>query len=168
MIVTIVQRFGIIAAIGAVAACASAGGRAERSKCPLSNRDSTYLARGPVYRDCAVNEKARVTTTNARVDFQPLTSDHGCFTAEVEFVVDTLGVPEQGTQRLVRATTPAFGEAVLAIVPALRYEPARRAGVRVRQIVSERRTAMVGTVVVAKGSAPPPTTRGASQRAPTC
>jgi hypothetical protein len=113
-----------------------------------------------------VDEKARLTTTNAHPDFQPTRSDNGCLAAEVEFVVDTTGVPEFGSPRLVRATTPAFGEAVLAMVPSLRYEPARLAGVRVRQIVSERRTAMLTTVVVPMGSAPP--TRGGSQHAPSC
>jgi hypothetical protein len=115
-----------------------------------------------------VDERATVTAANARPDFQPMRSENGCFTAEVEFVVDTLGVPEQGTQRLVRATTPAFGDAVLAIVPSLRYQPARLAGARVRQIVSERRTAQVGTIVVAKGSAPPPSMAGSTGHAPNC
>jgi hypothetical protein len=161
------QRFGIIAAIAAIAACASAGGRAERSKCPLSSRDSTYLARGPVYRDCAVDEKARLTTTNLHPDFQPTgRPENGCLSAEVEFVVDSTGVPEVETARLVRSNSSSFGDAVLAMVRSLRYEPAKIAGARVRQIVSDRRTAVVGNVVVPKGSAPP--TRGGSTHVPTC
>jgi hypothetical protein len=161
------QRFGIIAAIAAIAACASAGGRAERSKCPLSSRDSTYLARGPVYRDCAVDEKARLTTTNLHPDFQPTgRPESGCLSAEVEFVVDSTGVPEVETARLVRSNSSSFGDAVLAMVRSLRYEPAKIAGARVRQIVSDRRTAVVGNVVVPQGSAPP--TRGGSTHVPTC
>jgi hypothetical protein len=162
-----IRRFGIIAATAAAAACASAGGRAERSRCPLTTRDSTYLARGPVYRDCAVDEKARLTTTNLHPDYQPTgRPDVGCFAAEVEFVVDSTGVPEVETARVVRANSSVFGDAVLAMVRSLRYEPAKIAGARVRQIVSERRTAVVGEVVVPKGSAPP--TRGGSTHVPNC
>jgi hypothetical protein len=160
------QCVAIVGAAGVLAACASAGGAGAHSGCGLSTRDSTYLSRGAVYRDCAVDEKARLLTTNARPDFQPSSSDNGCIAAEVEFVVDTAGVPELGSQRLVRATKQPFGDAVLAMVTTLRYEPARLAGVRVRQIVSERRTVMVSNVLVPKGSGPP--TRGGSQRAPNC
>jgi hypothetical protein len=156
---------------GGIVACASAsagstGVASPRSGCALTNRDSSYLASGPVYRDCAVDEKARLLTTNARMDFQPTASDNGCLAAEVEFVVDTLGKPEMGSAHIVRATTQAFGEALAAVVPSLKYQPARLAGVPVRQIVSERRSATIGRVVVPMGSAPP--TRGGAPRAPTC
>jgi hypothetical protein len=161
-----IQRFGTIAAIAAAAACASAGGRAERSRCPLTSRDSTYLVRGPVYRDCAVDEKARLTTTNARPDFQPTRPESGCFAAEVEFVVDTAGIPEIETARVIRANSSSFGDAVLAMVRSLRYTPARIAGAPVRQIVSERRTVVSAMVAVPKGSAPP--TRPPSTNVPNC
>jgi hypothetical protein len=156
--------------VGALVACASAGSAgggsaAGRSGCALTGRDSAYLARGPVFRDCAVDEKARLTTTNAHPDFQPAPSDNGCLAAEVEFVVDTLGAPEVGSARVVRATTQPFGDAVVAMVPSLKYEPARLSGTRVRQIVVERRTAMLARFVVPAGSTP---TRSGAQRPPNC
>lgn len=157
----------LVLAAGVGAACASAGGvPAGRSGCSLTSRDSTYLLRGPVYRDCAVDEKARLTTTNVRPDFQPAPGDNGCLTAEVEFVVDTAGVPEIGTQRVIRATTPPFGDAVLGMVPSLRYAPARLKGARVRQIVSEQRSATLARFVVPMGQTP--TRSGAQQRPPNC
>jgi hypothetical protein len=160
-----------LVALAGIVACASAGSggpatASTRSRCALTNRDSTYLARGPVYRDCAVDDKAQLITNNTRFDFQPAASDNGCLAAEVEFVVDTLGKPEMGSVQVVRATTRAFGDAVAAAVPSFLYQPARVAGVRVRQIVSERRSVIVGRVVVPMGSAPP--SRGSAPRAPTC
>jgi hypothetical protein len=159
------RLIGIMFAV-IIAACASTGGTgAGRSACGLAAKDSVYLERGAVYRDCAVDDKAKLLTTNTRLDFQPASSDNGCLAAEVEFVVDTAGVPELGSARLVRATTQPFGQAVMAIVPSLKYEPARLAGLRVRQIVVERRTAMLARFVVPAGSTPPPR---ATPRAPTC
>lgn len=119
-----------------------------------------------MYRDCAVDQKARLLTTNVRIDFQSAASDNGCLSAEIEFVVDTVGVPELGSQRVVRATTRPFGEAVLATVPSLKYEPARLAGAHVRQIVIERRSAMLANVIVPKGSPPP--AGPPSKRPPNC
>jgi hypothetical protein len=164
---TMVWRFVGIMTVAGLVACASAGGGggAARSACALTSRDSTYLGRGPVFRDCAVDEKARLTTSSTRPDFQPAASDNGCLAAEVEFVVDTLGIPETGSARVVRATTQPFGEAVVAMVPSLRYEPARLAGMRVRQIVTERRSATVGRVVVPMGQTP---TRSGAVRQPSC
>jgi hypothetical protein len=155
--------------VGALAvACASAGSRSgSKSSCRLSQQDSTYLARGPVYRDCAVDKKAALVTTNVHPQFQPTGAERGCLAADVEFVVDTLGVPELGTSRLVRATTSSFGEAVVGMVPSLRYEPARVADHRVRQIVSMHQAAILSRVVVPAGSGPP-TRSGATSPMPTC
>jgi hypothetical protein len=45
---------------------------------------------------CAVDETARLTTTNARPDFQAAASDNGWLSAEVEFVVDTAAFRSSG------------------------------------------------------------------------
>jgi hypothetical protein len=129
----------VLTAFTLFAACASTGTAARHEDCPLSPADSTYLMRGAVYRDCAVDEKARLLTTNLHPDFRPPTEPTGCFAAEVEFVVDTAGVPEPGSTRLVRETTREFGDAVVALVPRLRFTPARLGGSLVRQIVEMRR-----------------------------
>lgn len=157
-------------AVAGIVACASANGGAgaarNRSGCDLTSRDSSYLARGLVYRECAVDDKAKLLTTHPRFDFQPSASDPSCLAADLEFVVDTLGAPEIGSVQVLRATTRAFGEAVAATIPTFLYEPARLEGMRVRQIVSYRQTAMLGRVVVPMGGAPP--TTGRAQRPPTC
>jgi len=154
----------LCAGLTLAAACASAGGVAGRARCGLTGHDSTYLAGGPVYRDCAVDTKARLVTTGLHPDYRP--SRNGCYSAEVEFVVDAAGVPEPRSIRTVRTNDPAFAEALAAFVPGLKYEPARIGGAPVRQIVSERQSFMTGTVLVPKGSAPPSRPSGATR--PNC
>ena len=53
----------------------------------------------------------------------------------VEFVVDTLGMPNMDTFGVVAATDALFGEAVRRAVADARFSPAVRQGVRVRQLV---------------------------------
>src|SRR5262245_45417860 len=56
------------------AACAKAPPRtaAERqSACPLTQDDSAFLSRGPVYRECAVDTKAKLITSTAHTSFTP-------------------------------------------------------------------------------------------------
>jgi len=57
--------------------------------------------------------------------------------------VDTLGRPEPRTARLVRASDPMYAAAVLAIVPALRFEPARLGDRRVRQVYELREVLLI-------------------------
>jgi hypothetical protein len=78
-----------------------------------------------------------------RPEFFPTSRDRGCFVALIEFAVDTLGRPEARTARLVRATDPSYGAAALAIVPSLRFEPARLGGRRVRQLYELREVLLV-------------------------
>lgn len=53
----------------------------------------------------------------------------------LRFVVDTLGRVEQGTVQVVQATHPAFALAVQAVLPQMRFAPARIGEKRVRQLV---------------------------------
>ena len=53
----------------------------------------------------------------------------------VEFVVDTMGVPNMDTFGVVAATEPLFGEAVRRAVSGARFSPAVRGGIRVRQLI---------------------------------
>jgi protein TonB len=55
--------------------------------------------------------------------------------AVLRFVVDTLGRVEGGSATVVQATHPAFGDAALAALPAMRFRPAEAGGRRVRQLV---------------------------------
>lgn len=152
---------GVLAllAIVALVGCASSGGSTTPANCTLMKQDSAYLAGGPVYRECAVDEPARRLNSIAP-DFRPSEiprSGKQCFSAQIEFVVDMEGMPEASTARLVRTNNPQYGEAVLAIVQRLRYSPASKDGVPVRQIVQHR---SMGAIAVTQGGPPP--------RRPTC
>ena len=144
---------GLVAALG----CASAGGGsgARPAGCELRRTDSVFAAIGPVFRDCAVDGRASLLVANPRIDFQPPRAVTGCYSAEVEFVVDTNGTPEVQTARIVRTTDQSFGQAVLTAVAGWRYKPAERDGHRVRQIVEDRRMAQTAVVIVPAGSPPP-------------
>ncbi len=54
----------------------------------------------------------------------------------VRFVVDTLGHVEQGTVQVVESTHPAFAVAVQAVLPQMRFSPARVGERKVRQLVA--------------------------------
>jgi hypothetical protein len=148
---------GLTAALTLAVACATTKTAGLRgASCPLTQQDSAFLGRGPVYRDCAVDKKARLVQQTARVDYRPTRPGNGCYSADVELVVDTLGKPEISTVRVIRANDRGFADAMVASVPGWQFEPATIAGQRVRQIVNEHQA--MGTVVVAvpAGSAPPP------------
>jgi Gram-negative bacterial TonB protein C-terminal len=145
-----------LAIIFSVAACAGSSGRRTTSEdCGLRTQDSTFLARGVVYRECAVDRPTRMTTEGTRPNYQPSGRPSGCFSAEVEFVVDTAGFPEVETVRVVRTNEPGFAQAVLNVVPSWRYQPAVREGRKVRQIKMEKRMVAFRTVAVPAGSGPP-------------
>jgi hypothetical protein len=156
-----------------VAACASAargggggGASGPKGSCGLRPSDSSFAAGGPVFRDCAVDAKAQALNPSARIDFQPPRGGGNCYSAEVEFVVNTAGFPETNTARLVRANDQSFGDAVLSAVRTWRYQPARKDGKPVRQIVDERRTAQTAVVVVPAGGSLP--SRPPANAPPSC
>ena len=144
----------VISAIGLtlLAACAGGGARAERAAegCDLRPGDVVFAQIGPVYRDCAVDRRVRTLSRGVMVDFRP--DRVGCYSATVEFVVDTLGFPEVGTARVVRSTDPAFAQSAVAMLSRLKYEPARRGGMPVRQITTIE--PKVSMVVASSGATP--------------
>src|SRR4051812_17719223 len=99
-----------IAALSVAGACASAGsaGHTSREACTLTAKDSVYLGGRPVYRDCAVDQAARVTSTNVHSRYQPQSFGNKCYAAEVEFVVDTAGRAEAGIVQVIRATDAGY------------------------------------------------------------
>ena len=147
------------------AACASGGTSSANARdCALRQTDSVFVATGPVYRDCAVDRKARLASRMPRIDYTP--SAPGCVVSVVEFVVDTAGSPEMRTARIARSTDASFTQSIMAVVPSLKYEPAQRGGRPVRQIVSlEQKAAMTVTVVSASGAGGRPP---GPPRMPTC
>lgn len=101
----------------------------------------------PVYLPCQVDREAREARSNAKLNWVPAAGEitsTACFRAEVRFVVDALGYPEPGTAALVSTNNRGFGTAVMALVPDLRYQPARLKGRPVRQVVTLRES--VGVV----------------------
>lgn len=130
---------------GAGAAEESAIEQGSASSCIVSSSEAVYMGEAPVYRDCGVDRKARLSK-NVPVDFRPAitartpTQSDMCLVAEVEFIVDPEGVPERESIGLVRATDSAFGSAVLGTVSRWRYAPAIKDGIAVRQLVRERRS----------------------------
>jgi hypothetical protein len=158
---------GAIIISGAVlAACGSAPRAGGGADCLLADDDSTFLAGGPVFRECAVDEPARERRRIPPTGFRPQTPPAGggmkCYLVELEFVVDTNGMPETKTARVRRSTDTNYTDAVLTTLAQWRYSPAKKDGMPVRQIVRETSAAAVGVTVVRAGDPTPPRTT------PTC
>lgn len=102
--------------------------------CSTAIIDSTWLGAGPIYTPCTVDDTARLISGQlATPDFIRMAT-MPCYSALIEFVVGTNGMPEPATVRVVRTTSSEFARSVQSLVPNLRYEPARRAGTGVRQV----------------------------------
>lgn len=155
-----------------LSACASGGktdvaSGASSARCALRAEDSVYARAKPVYRDCAVQRQAKLIPSNVNPDFSPPPSSTSCYSAEVEFVVDAAGMYEPGTARVVRASSQPFAEAIVAVLPRYKFDPAMVDGVAVRQITSIKRSAEVMVRVVSSNG---PTGTAAPRRssAPKC
>jgi len=162
-----IRRIAVITGIlgcAAIVACASKGTNAaavgtaaapaavSSSSCEITNDTLVLKPGGPVYRDCGVDERARIMS-KTNIEFRPQgRANENCFRTSVEFVVDENGhvVPE--TMRFVRRTDAAFQEAVIRAIPNWKYLPARRAGAPVRQLVRE--DPMVSTARNTSGGRP--------------
>ena len=157
-----------IAGVAIIAgACVTANVKsARRVGCDLSNRDSVFAVIGPVYRDCAVDRAAHLLNTQNHPDYRPTTPRSMCYSADLEFVVDSTGKPEVPTLRVVRSNDQGFAESVLAMARAWRYDPAIRDGRPVRQIVTSHQAMATGVVVVPAGAPLP--SRPPAQLSPTC
>jgi protein TonB len=79
--------------------------------------------------------------------------------AEVRYVVDTLGFVDTLSYRVVRATHIDFAVSVRRALPGMRFRPAMRSGIRVRQLVEQtfrfKITAPTGPVTPPKDSGAP-------------
>jgi hypothetical protein len=146
-----------LVATGVAPEVAPAEPQGDSRRCELRKSDSVYLARGPVYRDCAVDRKARRLGSGLRTNYSPRSDGRtsACFWAEIEFAVDSSGRPETDSARVVQGNDRQLGHAMLEVLSTLRYEPAQLAGVPVRQIVREKQ-AVQTRVVISQGGGPPP------------
>lgn len=153
---TILSSLAVTSLFLGAAACASTGHSRGGSPCQLRVNDTTFAAGRTLYRDCAVDKRATLLTTNIRPDFTPTPRPGtACHAADLEFVVDTTGLPELGTARIARSNDHDYADALFATLPSWKYEPARLQGRPVRQLVLEHRSIVTATVVVPAGSPPP-------------
>jgi hypothetical protein len=109
-----------------------------KRRCTGEAPDSAALHLGPVYRDCEVDRPARLRTVDLPVDYNPPTGGLGgtrCLRAEFQFVVDTTGRAELASVRPGSSNDRGLENAIRGSLPQVRYEPARLAGAKVRQVV---------------------------------
>jgi hypothetical protein len=142
------MRLGLAVLIFA-AACASAG------RSPSCDARPEVVGDVPdVYPACATDRP--VTTPPLRVDMPNMAPPAtGCFSAKVQFVVDTTGRVINSTAKVVETNNGKYGEAVLAAVARRSYRPAELGGRKVRQLVRD--SALVAyEVVLMRPGAPPP------------
>lgn len=138
--------------LAALAACAT-GGRPSCDPVPQE-----FLTAGEVYRDCAVDRRAQ-HISNGKAEFNERTlTPSGCYVAEFEVVLDTLGHPIPPTAKIVRSSNSRFTEAVKMVMAEGRYEPAMKDGRKVQQLVRYKDSMawVTRSVLVQRGSAPPP------------
>ena len=148
---------------------AQAEAPADSKACDRSDQDSSSYAHAPLYRACAVEVRARPKVNGARPDFTPPIKDGGCYFVAIEVAVDTAGVPEPGTARVLRTNDTMFANAVMSTVPTYVFSPARIGGTAVRQIfelstavttyASSSRANPAGPVGAMAGRRPPCATR---------
>lgn len=151
----------------AVLASAPALAQGSKSRCTGDPPDSVALAQGPAYRDCDVDRPAALTGSPVRPDFSPPSSARGdgrCYTAEFQFVVDTLGRAELGTVRRRASNNIEFAQALEPTISQLRYVPARLGERAVRQVVLYKQS--VTTRVVVTTSPGPPSSGAGRDRRP--
>lgn len=152
------MRPPILAATSALLLLASAlaapaeAQRERRGRCTGSIPEELANANPPVYLDCEVDRAARGRGTAPTPAWRPDISEVApgrCYRAELQFVVDTAGTPEPGTVTTRTTNNAGLADALRAVVPGLRYEPARLEGVAVRQVV------VYATAVEIRSSADP-------------
>ena len=128
------------------------------------------MAGGPVYRDCAVKSKTVLLTRSIHPEFHPTTlgtTRDECYSAELEYVVDSKGLVETKTARVVRSNSDALAQALMSILPQWRFQPAMLNEQPVRQIVIDRQVVMT-RVVVARAGTTPAAPSGTRQRVTSC
>ena len=163
-----IVRAAVVASVTTfIVACASAGKAVvRRTDCGLTDSDAIFAVGGLVYHDCSVDRPAHLTAST-HADFRTPTNSTACYSADIEFVVDTSGRPETQTARVVRTTDQPFGQSVLASLKDWRFNPAIRDSVPVRQIVTSHQAMQVSRVIMTPGASSP-SRPPVSQRAVTC
>jgi hypothetical protein len=126
----------LFAALALTTACAHLRTSRSSAVCEPEKIAASWLAAGPVFRDCEVDQKAAVIEPQVKPKWVP-SSPSKCNISIVEFVVDTSGKPEPKSERAVRYTDPGLSVVQLKTVPMNRYVPALKGGQPVRQVVRD-------------------------------
>jgi Gram-negative bacterial TonB protein C-terminal len=103
--------------------------------CQAYGVDPAWARRAPVYEPCDVEQPAAAIERAPTGYHSP---DCENATATVVAVVDTAGIPEPRTARVVSSTSAAFAKAALNALRQWRYSPALKDGRKVRQVVQQR------------------------------
>jgi hypothetical protein len=148
-----------------IALCSGCAARTAKSLACEPVPAEFALAGETVYRDCSVDRKARLSTVLPRLQYTPSTGQT-CARVVLDVVVDSTGRPVPGTARVIRATDPNFGLAVLNSVDDMRYEPALKAGRPVPQLVRVERA--FTSVMVAVPAGTPASSVRPPRRPPRC
>jgi TonB family protein len=112
-------------------------------KAPTIDAANVEAAIGPLPGDNAltvleVDSSVVRDPLSAAPEYPPHLVDRGIEgSAAVRFVVDTEGVVDTITYRVIRATHPDFAVAVRRVLRGMRFRPAIRAGSKVRQLVEQ-------------------------------
>jgi hypothetical protein len=144
--------FTLILMLAAIASSGAAQKTAAKPEtCEPEKLDRNWTVSAPVYRSCEVEREATLLGTAPAPNWDP-SSARSCNLAVVEFVVDTLGVPEDRGARVVSTTTPSLANAVLRSIPQRRYSVATKDGHAVRQAIRDSITVEVvgGTLEVSE------------------
>jgi len=93
---------------------------------------------GPAYFAYQVDKPAKPVPANAQPEYPELLRG-GNAGGEVvaAFIVDTLGVPEVASLKILKSTGPMFSAAVRDALPRMRFIPAEKGGAKVRQLVQQ-------------------------------
>jgi hypothetical protein len=79
----------------------------------------------------------------------------GCYRAIIHLVVDERGLPIAETARLVRTTDTQFARAAMDAIISMRFRPALRNGVAVKQVYEHDAAALVAVSVGGGRPSPP-------------
>jgi hypothetical protein len=121
-------------AAAALIGCASR--QVRTAECSLVAIDSTWLDAGPIYTTCDVDVPARLDILSPPVIDFARQGLQQCHSALVTFVIGPNGRPEASTIRVTRSTGVDYARGVAAAVTTLRFQPAMRRGLPVRQLAS--------------------------------
>jgi TonB family protein len=95
-------------------------------------------SQGTVYIESELDRPVERDPTSAAPVYPAwLEQNHIEGTVTASFIVDTTGLADSASLRIRWATNPAFGEAVRAAVPGMRFRPAELNGRHVRQLVMQ-------------------------------